>query len=146
MKASLRSEVKQVTSYRADQYIQGMHARPGGCRSPEQAVTLRPPYAPAGFWVAKSMKCGCGRTISPSSGTYSSRLSSSSLQSNHTTSYSAIRIIRGAEYEVPARVAACSWNPLLICSRGLKRKLACAMQPLASARQSRQHTWCAAIL
>jgi hypothetical protein len=41
----------------------------------------RPAYAPpAGFCVANSMKCGCGRTASRSSGTYSSRLSSSSLR------------------------------------------------------------------
>ena len=36
---------------------------------------------PAGFCVANSWKCGCARTASPSSGTNSSRLSSSSLVS-----------------------------------------------------------------
>ena len=43
--------------------------------------TVRPAYDPAGFCVANSMKCGCGRIVSCSSGTYSSRLSSSSLRS-----------------------------------------------------------------
>jgi hypothetical protein len=41
---------------------------------------LRPAYSPGGFCVANSMKCGCGRTTSWSSGTNNSRLSSSSLQ------------------------------------------------------------------
>ena len=29
-------------------------------RSAARWRTLRPPYVPGGFWVANSMKCGCG--------------------------------------------------------------------------------------
>eukprot|EP00976_Prorocentrum_cordatum_P110008 1195120-Prorocentrum_minimum.AAC.1 len=48
-----------------------------------------PAYAPGGFCVAKSMKCGCGRTVSDSSGTNSSRLSSSRRFSASRTSVGA---------------------------------------------------------
>lgn len=47
---------------------------------------LRPPYVPGGFCVAKSMNCGCGRTVSPVSGSSNSRLSSSSRLSASSTS------------------------------------------------------------
>ena len=41
--------------------LRSMTRRTDARRAPEQATrTLRPPYAPGGFCVANSMKCGCG--------------------------------------------------------------------------------------
>mmetsp|Transcript_19684 Transcript_19684/g.66983 ORF Transcript_19684/g.66983 Transcript_19684/m.66983 type:complete len:294 (+) Transcript_19684:1462-2343(+) len=73
---------------------------------------LRPAYAPGGFCVAKSMKCGWGRMVSCSSGTKSSRLSSSRRLSASRTSVGA-RLSSSRTTQWPARTArtsAPSWK------------------------------------
>ena len=75
--------------------------------------------------MAKSMKCGCGWTISPSSGTYSSLLSSSSLQSNHNTSCLAIYMGLGGHNmrclrKLPPAIGIHCFHAVVGCSASLR--------------------------
>mmetsp|Transcript_19013 Transcript_19013/g.61031 ORF Transcript_19013/g.61031 Transcript_19013/m.61031 type:complete len:215 (-) Transcript_19013:907-1551(-) len=69
--------------------------------------TLRPPYTPGGFCVAKSMKCGCGLMASCSSGTKSSRLSSRRRLRASRTSVGA-RLSSSRTIQYPRRTACTS--------------------------------------